>query len=176
MEKFNPTPIEKNEQRVLTTAQLAEAYGTDSRRISENFNRNREHFIEGKHFYCLTGKALKEFRANTQFAYSPKNIHTLYLWTEKGALLHAKSLNTEKAWEVYDFLVDNYFRTRKMITSNNDALIIEKLELLEQKINSLDNKVNILENKSDNIIKTLFDMSSSVFAKGLEFIYNNFFK
>lgn len=35
------------------------------------------------------------------------------LWTEKGALLHAKSLNTDKAWEVYDWLVDFYFRVKE---------------------------------------------------------------
>lgn len=28
----------------------------------------------------------------------------------KGAFLHAKSLNTDKAWELYDKLVDSYFR------------------------------------------------------------------
>ena len=37
----------------------------------------------------------------------------LYLWTEKGALLHAKSLNTDKAWQVYDYLVDFYFRAKE---------------------------------------------------------------
>lgn len=37
----------------------------------------------------------------------------LYFWTEKGALLHAKSLNTDKAWEVYDYLVDFYFRAKE---------------------------------------------------------------
>lgn len=56
---------------------------------------------EGKHFYCLTGEELKAFREIHEL---PKNLNTLYLWTEKGALLHAKSLNTDKAWEVYDFL------------------------------------------------------------------------
>ncbi len=37
----------------------------------------------------------------------------LYLWTEKGALLHAKSLNTDKACEVYDYLVDFNFRAKE---------------------------------------------------------------
>ena len=32
---------------------------------------------------------------------------------KKGALLHAKSLNTDKAWEVYDYLVDFYFRAKE---------------------------------------------------------------
>ena len=31
----------------------------------------------------------------------------------KGALLHAKSLNTDKAWQVYDYLVDFYFRAKE---------------------------------------------------------------
>ena len=34
--------------RVLTTQQIAEAYGTDSKVISNNFNRNRERYVEGK--------------------------------------------------------------------------------------------------------------------------------
>lgn len=29
---------------------------------------------------------------------------------EKGIILHAKSLNTDKAWEVYDTLVETYFK------------------------------------------------------------------
>lgn len=34
-------------------------------------------------------------------------------WTEKDALLHTKSLNTDKAWEVYDHLVNFYFRVKE---------------------------------------------------------------
>lgn len=51
----------------------------------------------------------------------PSNIGKLYLWTEKGALLHAKSLNTDKAWEVYDHLVETYFNV-KNIKANLNSL------------------------------------------------------
>ncbi|WP_259749811.1 ORF6C domain-containing protein, partial [Lactococcus lactis] len=37
----------------------------------------------------------------------------LYLWTEKGALLHAKSLGTDEAWDMYDILVDTYFKVQE---------------------------------------------------------------
>ena len=126
MKDFKINPIEQNGQRVLTTAQLAEAYGTDSKVIIKNFNRNKEHYIEGIHFYCLTGNKLKEFFANVNltFANSSK-IRTLYLWTEKGALLHAKSLNTDKAWEVYELLVDTYFRVQGI--SNSYAELVKLL-------------------------------------------------
>lgn len=102
-------PIEMQNQRVLLTSQLAECYGTTERRISENFNRNLNRYIIGKHFYCLEGEEKREFINHTQIADSLKNAPKIYLWTERGALLHAKSLNTDKAWAVYDELVETYF-------------------------------------------------------------------
>lgn len=102
--------IEYQNQRVLLTSQLAESYGTDSKSISYNFNHNKERYDEGKHFYLLQGLELKAFR---EFHDLPNNINKVYLWTERGAFLHAKSLNTDKAWEVYDSLVEHYFKSRE---------------------------------------------------------------
>jgi len=101
--------IENKGSRVLTTLQVAKGYGVDDKRISENFNRNKERYIEGVHYFKLQGLELKGFKANTQIEVLP-NLNTLYLWTEKGTFLHAKSLNTDKAWEVYEKLVETYFR------------------------------------------------------------------
>lgn len=107
-----PRLIERAGERVLTTAQLAEAYGTTPDEISVNFHRNKARFIDGKHFHIADGDALRSLKrdlANCNLAI-PKNVNRYYLWTERGALLHAKSLNTDTAWAVYDFLVENYFR------------------------------------------------------------------
>ena len=70
--------------RVLTTQQIAEAYGTDSKTISYNFNHNKERYIDGKHFICLSGDELRAFREIHDL---PNNLNKLYLWTEKGALI-----------------------------------------------------------------------------------------
>ncbi len=105
--------VETNNQRVLTTAQIAEQYGTDTRIISNNFNRNEKRYVESKHYYCLTGDVLREFKANHQFDDLRPNTNKFYLWTEKGALMLAKSLNTDKAWEAYECLVDTYFSVRE---------------------------------------------------------------
>ena len=114
--------------RVLTTQQIAEAYGTDTKIISKNFSRNKGRYIEGKHFICLEGEEKRGFINRRQIDDGSKNAKTLYLWTEKGAFLHAKSLNTDKAWEVYDRLVDEYFEkgSRKPMT------IAEQIQLLAQ--------------------------------------------
>lgn len=108
-----PKTIEVNGIRVLLTRQLAEAYGTERQIISNNYTRNKKRYVEGKHVIILSGDYLKEFKASHQIDDNLKYAHTLYLWTEKGALLHAKSLNTDKAWEVYDYLVDFYFRAKE---------------------------------------------------------------
>ncbi|MDE5861121.1 MAG: ORF6N domain-containing protein, partial [Ruminococcus sp.] len=127
----------------LTTAQLAEAYGTDVRIISNNFNRNRDRFVEGVHFYRLKNAELQAFKKTShQFDDSFKRAKTLYLWTERGALLHAKSLNTDKAWEVYEYLVDTYFKVREISKLYNED-IYHKLEVLEQKL-EMSEKRNVM--------------------------------
>ncbi|WP_049827469.1 phage antirepressor KilAC domain-containing protein [Paenibacillus maysiensis] len=106
--------IDYRNQRVLTTSQLAESYRTDTRRISENYNRNKDRYIESKHFIGLAGQEKREFLNHTQIDDGSKNAAILYLWTEKGAWMHAKSLNTDKAWEAYEMLVDEYYRVNEM--------------------------------------------------------------
>lgn len=93
-----PVTVETKGIRVLTTKQLAEEYGTTSNTIKVNFTRNRNRFIDGKHYISLTGDDLKEFKKQvTNCNLVDGRTSHLYLWTEKGALLHAKSLNTDKA-------------------------------------------------------------------------------
>ena len=162
-------PIEREGQRVLTTAQIAEAYGTTSKVITKNFNRNSDRYIEGVHFYRLTGNALREFKtAKRQFDVLP-NANTLYLWTERGALLHAKSLNTDKAWEVYEFLVDTYFRTREMNKFYNEQ-IYQKLEVLEQKIDTLEKSITENSYGTVQILIPCFE----IMYKKLNKLYNKF--
>lgn len=135
------TVTEYKNVRVLTTQQIAEAYEADVKVISNNFNRNKERYIEGKHFICLEGEELKIFKTNHHFDESSR-INKLYLWTEKGAFLHAKSLNTDKAWEVYNRLVDEYFDkgSRKPLT------VAEQIQLLAQCTADHEERIEKLEN------------------------------
>lgn len=99
--------------RVLTTRQIAEAYGTEVGTIQYNFRYNKKRYVLGKHYIEVVGDELRTLKRTSEFHSSLKYAKSAYLWTEKGALLHAKSLNTDKAWEVYDYLVDFYFRAKE---------------------------------------------------------------
>ena len=151
--------VEYKNIRVLTTQQIAEAYKTDSQVITNNFNRNKERYHEGKHYICLTGDELREFRAKNQNDVLP-NANKFYLWTEKGAFLHAKSLNTDKAWEVYDKLVDFYFGVKKTISEE----LSPQMQLLMQMVNTMaqkeledkerDRKIAIAKEAAEKAVQT----------------------
>ncbi len=99
--------------RVLTTRQIASMYGTEPEIINNNYLRNKSKYVQEKHFISVSGEEMRSLRTSHQFDGKLKRVSRAYFWTEKGALLHAKSLNTDKAWEVYDYLVDFYFRAKE---------------------------------------------------------------
>lgn len=143
---MNLTVIQLRGNRVLTTAQLAENYEADVKQISKNYTRNAERYMEGKHFYLLQGEELREFRANRQIDELPSNLNKLYLWTEKGAWLHAKSLNTDRAWEAYELLVDEYYKVIEQPPQYNSLELALKAALEhEQAIKEIKTDVDYLK-------------------------------
>lgn len=173
----NLIPIEQNNQRVLLTNQIAEFYGTTDRRISENFVRNQERYQEGKHFYYLNGEKLKQFKSEYANCVVADNVNKLYLWTEKGALLHAKSLNTDKAWQMYDILVDTYFNAKQQIPRQlSQAEILAGLAQvnveLERKVLQVEQKANHIEDKLNNTIEILSKSSTDCWKEDMNKIIN----
>lgn len=123
--------LEHNAVRVLTTEQLAEAYGCDANNIKKNFNANKDHFIEGKHFYVLAGDDLRRLQVtNSDLQISPKTRH-LYLWTKQGAARHSKMLGTDRAWDVFDELEESYFNPQKGMTPE-EFLLYSAQQMVEQ--------------------------------------------
>lgn len=90
---------------VMTTEMLADLYDTEPKLIRQNYQRNADRFIEGKHCFKLVGEELRAFKNESSqrglLNIAPKVSH-LFLWTARGAARHAKILETEKAWEVFE--------------------------------------------------------------------------
>lgn len=121
-----PETIKIKGIKVLTTKQIAEAYGATKDKIIYNFNYNKDKYILGKHYIEVSGEELRRLKRTCEIQSSFKYAKLLYLWTEKGALLHAKCLNTDKAWQVYDYLVDFYFRAKEQVQSRVTQEIVLK--------------------------------------------------
>ncbi|EFB6518802.1 ORF6N domain-containing protein [Escherichia coli] len=108
--------ISHNQIPVITTELLAHLYGTDVTNIRKNHSRNHERFVIGKHYFLLEGAELREFKHRVSLSHSvtiARNVRSLILWTERGAARHAKMLETDQAWEVFEKLEDCYFSQGK---------------------------------------------------------------
>lgn len=151
--------IERNNERVLTTQQLADVYETDSRNISNNFNNNKDRFIEGKHYFLLQGDDLKTFKSiHTEYE-NLKFTSKMYLWTERGANRHCKILDTDKAWEQFDNLEETYFKVKQQKPSCIEDVLIESLKEMKDLRLQVNQANNIaLEAKTE--VKTIKEVVS----------------
>ncbi|HBB7486502.1 TPA: ORF6N domain-containing protein [Escherichia coli] len=140
-------PILHNQIPVITTELLAQLYGTERQRLTNNFNRNKERFIEGKHFFRIEGKELRELKNKNSLRVPvrvvnkpslrglqiPPKVRSLILWTERGAARHAKMLETNQAWDVFERLEDCYFSQNAQtaatvtVSPNNAREVVDTL-------------------------------------------------
>lgn len=186
--------VELNNKRILTTEQIAEFYGTTPDRIKQNFNRNKEKFIEGKHYYKLEGNKLKEFKdrvSNSDLV--GKNANTLILWTKQGAGRHSKMLGTDKAWDMFDELEENYFNAKTNITQlsyrEQAQLALAANEETNQRVDAIEAEVGqlsdsmrvsgqqefeIKQTASAAVIKVLGGKDSKAYEKLSRKVFSNF--
>lgn len=141
--------LENNNERVLTTKQLAEVYETEENNIKKNLSVNKERFVEGKHYYLLKGDELKEFLrvtfGNLQNV-NGKNLNkvrSLTLWTEKGASRMCKILDTDRAWDRFDELEDTYFKVKEVIKKDS-YMIEDKVERAKRWIEEEEERQRLL--------------------------------
>lgn len=89
-----PPKIQYKGKKVLTSKTLAEVYDCELERISDNFKRNANRFKKGVHYFDLKNEGKDK---------------VLMCWTQKGVLIHAKILNSDRGWQAYENLIDTYF-------------------------------------------------------------------
>ncbi|EDW2529080.1 ORF6N domain-containing protein, partial [Salmonella enterica subsp. salamae] len=115
---------------VITTELLAQLYGAEANNIQQNFKRNAERFVAGKHFFKLEGNELRDFKnkmTDCQLV-APRAKH-LILWTERGAARHAKMLETDQAWEVFEKLEDCYFSQKHPVPTRQVEAVVDMLNI-----------------------------------------------
>ncbi|PJZ17339.1 antirepressor [Lactobacillus crispatus] len=108
-------------------------------------NRNRKRFKNGIDIIDL--KANENFAivlSKSGFTQNQINASkNIYLLSERGYAKLLKIMDDDKAWDIYDELVDNYFNMRVAIKENNPAIVNqERLKIMKD--NSATRKANIL--------------------------------
>ncbi|EJY3145714.1 ORF6N domain-containing protein [Salmonella enterica] len=125
------SPITHNQIPVITTELLAQLYGTEPVRIRQNHHENKDRFVEEKHFFKVVGDELRNLRVALNYSQNPisPKVHSLILWTERGAARHAKMLETDQAWEVFEKLEDCYFSQKQPATTRQVEPAVDMLNI-----------------------------------------------
>lgn len=157
--------IEYRGQRVVTTEQMAAGYGATEQMITNNFNRNKSRFVEGKHYFKLTGEEVEILRNSFRGVQISNKARSLTLWTERGAANHAKMLETDQAWSYHEDLVEFYFTQRDAIAAPVNQATISRKELALMVIEAEERAEAVaLENKA---LSATVESLEKHFTKGM---------
>ncbi len=145
--KFKFTGIEGGfgeGKKAMLVRDIALVHNRPTYKISELINRNRKRFKDGIDILDLKSVILpkdKEKYGFNQNAWNRSN--HIYLLSERGYAKLLKIMDDDKAWDIYDKLVDNYFNMRVAIKENKPSLVTQE-RLAIMKNNSATRRANML--------------------------------
>lgn len=136
------------EQKVILDSDLAALYGVTTKRLNEQFRRNRKRFPEDFAF-LLTAQEVVEIRSQiaTSSSAAPalrsqnatlkagRGQHRKYLpyaFTEHGALQAANILNSQRAVQMSVFVIRAFIKMRETLLGTRD--LAKKLAALEKQL------------------------------------------
>lgn len=133
-------------QKVILDADLAQLYGVTTKRLNEQFRRNRKRFPEDFAFQ-VTSPELAEIRSQIADAFQKPPIlrsqiatssshggrrYRPYAFTEHGALQAANILNSPRAVQMSVFVIRAFVKMRETLLSTRD--LAKKLAALEKQL------------------------------------------
>ena len=112
-------------KKAMLVKDIATIHGRPVKAINQAINMNRARFKDGIDVIDLKIESgsikLTEFFNRQQIA----NSNNIYLLSERGYAKLLKILEDDKAWEIYDELVDNYFNMRYVIQKQDSYMITD---------------------------------------------------
>ena len=101
------------DKKAMLVKDIALIHSTTIKRINELINRSRKRFKDGIDVIDLKSPDFKVVLNDLNFGSKEiSNANNIYLLSERGYSKLLKILEDDKAWEVYDQLVDGYFTMR----------------------------------------------------------------
>ena len=104
---------EYTDERVITAYDIAELHGRDVKVINQQFNNNRNKFVENEDYFIAKKNLIHGVMSFT-LANKLQNLKEIILFTYSGYLLLAKTFNDELSWKIQKELVKTYFKLREL--------------------------------------------------------------
>lgn len=145
--KFEFTGIEGGfgeGKKAMLVKDIALIHGKELRQINQAINMNQKRFKNGIDIVDLLNQSdgFRKFAEENGLIGSNRTQH-VYLLSERGYAKLLKIMDDDKAWDIYDELVDNYFNMRVAIKENKPSLVTQE-RLAIMKDNSATRRANML--------------------------------
>lgn len=146
------------EKKAMLVKEVAEIHKKEVKHINQRINENRKRFINNVDIIDLLGVGLTDTEIQ-QFGFTQQAINSyrgrngsIYLLSERGYAKLLKILEDDKAWELYDILVDEYFNMRKQqIDTTQLSPELQMFQTLFTTLATQELNQKKLEQKVDNI-------------------------
>ena len=121
-------------KKCMLVKDIAKIHNQPVGKINERINSNKNHFREGIDVINIKSVIPQKDIEKMGFTQNALNrLKYIYLLSERGYLKLVKLLEDDKAWDIYEDLVDNYFNMRAAIESDNKAILRNKrLAIMEE--------------------------------------------
>lgn len=132
------------DKKAMLAKDIAKIHGKELRQINQAINMNRKRFKDGIDIVDLLNQSdgFRKFARENDLVGSNRTQH-VYLLSERGYAKLLKILDDDKAWDIYDELVDNYFNMRVAIKNNEPSLVQQRrLSIMEN--NAATRKANLM--------------------------------
>lgn len=131
-------------KKAMLVKDIAKIHSRSIREINELINRNRKRFKDGIDILDLKQIVPNDLFSEYGFTKAQwGNAKHIYLLSERGYAKLLKIMDDDKAWDIYDELVDNYFNMRVAIKENKPAIVNQE-RLAIMKDNSATRRANML--------------------------------
>lgn len=131
-------------KKAMLVRDIASIHGKELRQINQAINMNQKRFKNGIDIVDLLNQSdgFRKFAEENGLIGSNRTQH-VYLLSERGYAKLLKIMDNDKAWDIYDELVDNYFNMRVAIKENKPSLVTQE-RLAIMKDNSATRRANML--------------------------------
>ena len=116
-------------KKSMLVKDIAVIHGKEVRQINQAINMNRKRFKNGIDILDLKENNFAINLMDSGFTQNQINAsNNIYLLSERGYAKLLKILEDDKAWEIYDELVDNYFNMRYVIQKQDSYMITDPVQ------------------------------------------------
>lgn len=131
-------------KKAMLVRDVAVIHESTIKRINELINRNKKWFKDGIDLIDLKQVVPNDLFSEYGFTKAQwGNANHIYLLSERGYAKLLKIMDDDKAWDIYDELVDNYFNMRVAIKENKPAIVNQE-RLAIMKDNSATRRASVL--------------------------------